>query len=125
MQTIKGLLKIPKIAFKNSLFNQFIILTWKNILIIKRNPIGPFVEIFLSLIFISFILILRNFVEIIFYSPISNPTYDIIDFFHKTASQDLILFYPNTPLVQNIVFRAFRVIRSQKFWLHLSSKSLG
>lgn len=125
MQGTKQILKISKKIFQNSLFNQFLILTWKNILIIKRNPTGPIVEFFLSLFFISFILILRNYVEIIFYSPISNPTYDIIDFFHKTASQDLILFYPNTSLVQNIVFRAFRVIKSQKFWLHLTSKSFN
>nr|QNH67862.1 ATP-binding cassette transporter subfamily A member 3-like protein X3 [Brachionus rotundiformis] len=106
---------------QNRTFRQFLILTWKNFLILKRKPFGPLVEILLSFFFLSFILILRNYVEIIYFPPNSNPTYNIIDFFYKTASQDLVLFYPDTPVIQNVVYRAFRVIKSQKYWLNLSS----
>lgn len=122
MQTFKPFHVVSKILNQNQAFNQFKILAWKNVLIAIRNPLGPLIEILLSILFISFILILRTYVEILYFPPTSNPTYDIIDYFHKTASQDLILFYPNTPLIQNIVNRAFRVIISQKFWLNLSSK---
>ncbi|RNA01714.1 ATP-binding cassette sub-family A member 3 [Brachionus plicatilis] len=120
MQVLKSAPKNLKNIFQNQTFRQLLILIWKNILIIKRNPFGPLIEILLSIFFISFIIILRFYVEIIYFPPISNPIYNIIDFFYKTASQDLILFYPNIPLVQNIVERAFRVIKSQKYWLNLS-----
>ncbi|CAF0946948.1 unnamed protein product [Brachionus calyciflorus] len=103
-----------------STFKQFIILSWKNLLIIKRKPLETLFEILMSLFFISLILVLRNYVEILFYQSTSNSAYSVIDFFYKTASQDLVLFYPNTPIIKNIVNRAFRIIKSQKYWLSLS-----
>nr|UOU03316.1 ATP-binding cassette subfamily A3-like 3 [Brachionus rubens] len=117
---MSNLLGILKCLSLKSTTNQFLVLNWKNLLLIRRRPIGTILEILLALFFVFLILIIRNYVEIVYFPPLKNPGYNVIDFFFKTASQDLVLFYPNTPVIRNIVSRAFRIIKSQKYWLNLS-----
>ena len=108
--------------FKSACFwRQLGILMWKNLLIIKRSYLQFILEITMSIFFIFMLLIVRYFVERIFYQEQSNSAYNVIDFFYKYVGQDTIIFYPDTPVVKNILNRAFLFLKSQKYWLSLNS----
>lgn len=96
---------------------QFSILTWKNSILVRRNLVGIFFELILSIFIISMLLVTRHFIENIKYAQQQNPTYNVIDFYYNNFDENLVLFYPpDSPLVQNIVSRAFRFIKSEKWW---------
>lgn len=103
-------------------FRQLGVLMLKNLLIIRSSFIQFTFEIVLSISFILMLLVVRNFVERILVHEQPNSAYNVIDFFYKYIGQDTIMFYPDTPVVRNIISRAFLFIKTQKYWLSLFSK---
>jgi hypothetical protein len=115
-------LKIDDLKPSSGFWPQLKTLLWKNLLLIRRNYIQFSIEISLSLFFVFSLLIVRNFVERIFYAELPNSIYNVVDFFYKYIGTDTIMFYPDTPVVRNIIDRAVRFIKAQKYWLTLHGK---
>lgn len=105
---------------KSNFLTQLSVLTVKNLLLIKQNLVGTFFELLLSILFVFLLLIIRNYIEIVKYPTQSYSAYTVLDFFYKYAGQDFIYFYPNTPIVKDVITRAVRFIKSQKYWLNVS-----
>ena len=100
---------------------QFLILNLKNAILLKRNLTGTIFELSLSIFFIFTLLIIRNIVERAYVPEQKNPSYFLIDYFQALAGHNLILFYPNNPLIEQIVRNAYSIIKARKYWLTLSS----
>jgi len=107
--------------FLKTFFKQFFILNWKNYILLKRNWIGTIFEISLSAFFILTLLIIRNIIERIYVPEQINPSYYLIDYFQTLSGRNLILFYPNSPLVERVVRNAISIIKARKYWLNFSS----
>jgi hypothetical protein len=99
---------------------QLAILLWKNAILLKRNVIGTIFELGLSIFFVFTLVIIRYIVERYRYDQQMNPTYYVIDFFRNLADHNLLLFYPNTPVVSRIVNHAYDLIKSRKQWANLT-----
>lgn len=102
-------------------WRQFCMLTWKNLILIRRNLLGTLFELALSIFFIFTLLIIRHIVERIYVPEQIYPAYYIIDYFQNAVGHNLILFYPNNSMIQQVVQHAYNLIKSRKLWLNLSS----
>lgn len=101
---------------------QFLILTWKNSLLLSRNFAGVFFELVLSVLIVSMLLVTRHFIENVRYGQQQMPAYNVIDFFFNNLDEDLVLVYPSESAVAlNVVTRAFRFITSEKWWYNVNS----
>lgn len=102
---------------------QFLILTWKNSILLSRNLVGIFFELVLSVLMISMLLVTRHFIENVRYNQQQMPAYNVIDFYFNNLDEDLVLVYPSESAVAlNVVTRAFRFITSEKWWYNVNSK---
>ena len=108
-------------SFPKTILKQFFILSYKNALLLKRNIVGTIFEISLSIFFVLTLLMVRNIVERVYVPEQINPSYYLIDYFQALAGHNLILFYPNNPLIERIVNNAYSIIKTRKYWLTLSS----
>jgi hypothetical protein len=104
-----------------SFSRQLRVLAWKSILITRRNFIHFLFEIILSFLFVFMLIVVRYFVERIFYEEQASSAYNVVDFFYKYIGQDTIVFYPDTPVVKNVINRALKFLKSQKYWLSIHS----
>lgn len=101
---------------------QFLILTWKNSLLLSRNLAGIFFELVLSVLIVSMLLVTRHFIENVRYGQQQMPAYNVIDFFFNNLDEDIVLVYPSESAVAlNVVTRAFRFITSEKWWYNVNS----
>jgi hypothetical protein len=100
---------------------QVSILTWKNSILIRRKKLSTILEIVLSLLFISMLLTIRYFVEKVPIPDQFNPIYNVMDYFQVFTGKNLILYYPNNPLIQRIIMNAYDFIRTRKPWLNATS----
>ena len=106
---------LPKILLK-----QLLILNWKHYILLKRNFVGTIFELSLSVFFVVTLLIIRNIVERVYVPEQINPSYFLIDYFQTLSGHNLILFYPNNPLIERIVRNAVSIVRARKYWLNFS-----
>jgi hypothetical protein len=113
-----ALLKLEPASF----VRQLRVLSWKSMLVIRRNITQFIFEIVLSFLFVFMLIVVRNFVERIYYEEQATSAYNVVDFFYKYIGQDTIVFFPDTPLVKNIVYRALKFLKSQKYWLNINCK---
>lgn len=105
---------------------QFLILTWKNSLLLSRNLAGIFFELVLSVLIVSMLLVTRHFIENVRYGQQQMPAYNVIDFFFNNLDEDIVLVYPSESAVAlNVVTRAFRFITSEKWWYNVNSNQLN
>jgi hypothetical protein len=102
-------------------WRQFCMLTWKNLILIRRNLLGTLFELTLSIFFVFTLLLIRNIVERIYVPEQIYPAYYIIDYFQNAVGHNLILFYPNNSMIYEVVQHAYNLIKSRKLWLNLSS----
>jgi hypothetical protein len=100
---------------------QLRVLAWKSILITRRNFIHFLFEVVLSFMFVFMLIVVRYFVEKVYYEEQASSAYNVVDFFYKYIGQDTIVFYPDTPVVNNIINRALKFLKSQKYWLTINS----
>lgn len=105
-----------QLASTTNWFDQFRILTWKNFTLLKRRVIGFAFEVLLSVFIICMLLVSRHFVENIQFPQQKNPTYNVIDYYFNNYQEDLVLYYPDSAVARNVVERAFRFIKSEKWW---------
>jgi hypothetical protein len=105
--------RVYKIA---GLARQVYILSWKNVLLARRNYVGTALEVLSPFIFIAFMVIIRYFIERFKYDdefiPSMAQTSDILSLFNQTGSRDLVLYYPNNDLIKTLVENAVVFIRS-------------
>ena len=103
---------IYKIA---SVSKQILILNWKNFILLKRNILGTLLELACPLIFISFLLIIRYFIERIkFFNQYSQPNSgNVLELYVNSMSQEkvLVLFYPNNKLIQELVESSIQFLK--------------
>jgi hypothetical protein len=103
---------IYKIA---SVPKQILILNWKNFILLKRNILGTLFELACPLIFISFLLIIRYFIERIkFFNQYSQPNSgNVLELYVNSMSQQkiLVLFYPNNKLIQELVENSIQFLK--------------
>lgn len=95
---------------------QILILMWKNLIIFKCNLVGTVLEMLSPFLFLSFLLIIRYYIERIRFSSdmFNMPTnvYDI-SFYLANQSRNLIVYYPNNSLIRNLVTNAIDVLKFQ------------
>ena len=97
-----------------SLPKQILILTWKNFILLRRNLLGTFLELTCPFIFISFLLIIRYFIERIkfFNQYLQSNSGNVLDLYENAISQerDVVLYYPNNELIQKLVEQAVQFL---------------
>jgi hypothetical protein len=107
-----GTNNIYKIA---SVPKQILILNWKNFILLKRNILGTLLELACPLIFISFLLVIRYFIERIkFFNQYSQPNSgNVLELYVNSMSQEkvLVLFYPNNNLIQELVENSMQFLK--------------
>ena len=98
-----------------SLPNQILILNWKNFLLFRRNLLGTILELIFPFIFISFLLIIRYFIERIkFFNQYNQSNSgNVLELYVNLMSQEkiLVLFYPNNKLIQELVENSVRFLQ--------------
>lgn len=98
-----------------SLPNQILILNWKNLLLFRRNLLGTILELIFPFIFISFLLIIRYFIERIkFFNQYNQSNSgNVLELYVNSMSQEkiLVLFYPNNKLIQELVENSVRFLK--------------
>jgi hypothetical protein len=91
---------------------QIRILSWKNWINIKRNIVGLFFEFVCPFVFVSFLIIIRNFIEKIRLTSEFNEPNSVLNVrlgaFNQT--RNLVLFHPNTDFVRNLVENAVELM---------------
>ena len=105
-------------------FRQIVILFWKNGVLFKRNKAGTIAEILVALLFVFILVFLRLFVDstkVAEQSPTNNPIRNVMSYINVTTNRSLIMFYPNNPFVEDIVIRAYMLIKSKKPTFNASS----
>nr|QUF59429.1 ATP-binding cassette transporter Abca3-like1 [Brachionus angularis] len=87
---------------------------WKNFIIFRRNLIGTFLEILCPYIFVSFLIIIRYFIERIRFKNFFNIPKSVLELSPLTIDQkrNLILFYPNNNLIKSFVTNAAQILSS-------------
>ena len=98
-----------------SLPKQILILTMKNLLLFKRNYVGTSLELLCPFIFISFLLVIRYFIEKIkFYNQFAPSSYSnsVLDLYTNMSMQDrvVVLFYPNNNFIRGLVENAMNFL---------------
>lgn len=96
----------------SSFAKQIEILMWKNLIIFRRNIIGTLLEIICPFIFVSFLIIIRYFIERIKYRNYLNFPRNVLDLSPMTVEQkrNLVLYYPNNELIRGFVADAARLL---------------
>ena len=120
MSDTSRIIRPPSNTRKSTFKEQLRILLWKNLILLKRNVLGTLFELTLSVFFVFTLLIIRYIVERYHFDQQSNPSYYVIDYFRNLADHNLLLFYPNTPVVNRIVNHAYDLIKSRKQWANLT-----
>lgn len=84
---------------------QILILMWKNMVSTRRNIVGSLLEFVCPVIFISFLLVIRSFIEKLRFTSQFNMPRSILDlrFGAFNQTRNLVLYYPNTQLVRQLV----------------------
>lgn len=84
---------------------QIKILMWKMLIILRRNVIGTVLEICCPYLFISFLLLIRYFIERFKLKTFSYVPVNILTFNMMATDQNrnLILYYPNNEFVRKLV----------------------
>ncbi len=131
---IKGMLTKPlEIA---SVPRQILILLWKNAILFRRNLFSTFLEIFCPLLLLSILLIMRFFIEKINYTDQNNLPHTVLNFVSEVfqlslksqftinrINRNLIVYYPNTTIIEGLVSRAASSIALNNQGFYPSSKA--
>jgi hypothetical protein len=115
-----------------NLFKQVLILMGKNFIMFRRNLVATLVEIICPILFLLILFIMRYFVEKIMYpqqynmarsyrslilSPLSSTQSK-----QPKQSRNLVLFYPNTSFIQDLVNKTVQSLAEYNFDFDPKSK---
>ena len=91
---------------------QIFILLWKNYINAKRNKIGSILEFICPFIFISFLLVIRSFIEELKLTCEYNRPSSVLDvrLGNSNHSRNLVAYYPNTEFVRGLVENAVDLV---------------
>ena len=91
---------------------QIRILMWKMFIILRRNIIGTLLEIFCPYMFVSFMILIRYFIERLKFKTFSYLQTNVLELHPMTVQQkrNLILFYPNNEFVRTLVNNAAKLL---------------
>jgi hypothetical protein len=96
---------------------QFLILSWKNLILSKRSVCALITEIVAPILTVLILLVLRYFVDSIQYSDQSNTAYNVLDLFPITANTSnttMLYYYPSNSFIQGIMTQAVTLIKLRK-----------
>ncbi len=93
---------------------QTLILLWKNGLLFRRNILGTFMEIIISLINVFVLLIIRYVVDVRKYATQDNFGIPLIYLMSISKQKKTVLFSPNNAYIKMIVENAFNIIKKAK-----------
>lgn len=96
---------------------QFAILSWKNLILSKRNVCGLVTEILCPIFTIVILLVIRYFVDASIYTDQSNTAYNVLDLFPitiNTTNTTMLLYYPNNAFIQGIINQSVALIKLRK-----------
>jgi hypothetical protein len=105
--------KFPKHDYKIAgLPKQILILIWKNFINSRRNIVGSLLELLCPFIFVSFLLVIRYFIEKIKLTSQFNQPTSVLDvrLGSYNQSRNVILYHPDTEFVKKLVQNAVDVI---------------
>ncbi|CAF0854082.1 unnamed protein product [Brachionus calyciflorus] len=82
------------------------------LIILRRNLIGSILEILCPYLFLSFLILIRYFIERFKFKTMSYMPTNVLELHPMTVQQkrNLILFYPNNGLVKNLVTNATKFL---------------
>ena len=94
-------------------FQQLKILSWKNLILSKRSKKGLISEIFIPLFLLIILVVIRDLVSIEYVKAKDPPAKNIFNYFDdkNITARNLILYYPNSSLVQDIIKRGVDIIK--------------
>ena len=97
-------------------WKQLGILTWKNLALSRRNICGLLTEILCPLFIIVLLIIIRYFVTVTAVSDQNNRVTNVLDALPITNNTNatLLLYYPNTTFIKNIISNAALLIKTRK-----------
>ena len=104
-----------------STWKQLGILTWKNLVLSKRNLCGLLTEIICPIFIMALLLLIRYFVTAVSISDQQNRAANVLDLFPLSNGTILVYYYPNSIFIQNTVTQAFSLIKSRKPFLNATS----
>jgi hypothetical protein len=88
-------------------FNQqLIILTWKNLKLLRRSFISTAAELLCPFLFISIIFIIRHFIERLNFSDQIRKPISAYQLYMPTFSnsyRNLVMYYPNNTLIKDLI----------------------
>ena len=96
---------------------QFLILSWKNLILSKRSLCGLITEIVVPILTVFILLVLRYFVDATQYTDQSNAPYNVLDLFPittNTSNTTMLLYYPNNVFIRGIVNQTVSLIKLRK-----------
>ena len=83
---------------------QFLLLMWKNLVLIKRAPVRTFLEIIMPLFFVTILVLLRAFqIKNEYRSNVTYPAFEINKLPDNLKQLHLLAFAPNTSDVQQVM----------------------
>ena len=103
---------------------QFNILTWKNLILSKRNKCGLITEIFCPFFILLLLIIIRYFVDATQINDQSFIPKNVLDVFPITnaTNSTLLLYYPNNTFIESIMKQAVSIIKQHKPYLNVTGK---
>lgn len=92
------------ISLRMRIANQFLLLMWKNVILLKRSPLRTFFQIVTPLFFIAILVFFRVFkIKSVHKSNVSYPAFDINKLPHSLSNFDGIAFAPTTDDVRQVM----------------------
>jgi hypothetical protein len=105
-------------------FGQLRILTWKNLILSKRNLCGLLSEILLPIILVAFLILIRYFVDVVRNNDQITPTSNVIDLIPFRNQSRLLLYYPDNAFIEGIVSGAAALINLRKPLFNITGKEI-
>ena len=105
-------------------WKQLRILTWKNLVLSKRNACGLLTEILAPLFIIIILIVIRYFIDATQNYDQANGLYNVFDLFPitNTSNATLLLYYPNNSFIQGIVNNSVTLIKMRKPFFNVNCK---
>jgi hypothetical protein len=95
-------------------WQQFAILSWKNLILSRRNVCGLITEIACPIFIVIILVVIRYFVDASRYDDQTNGLYNVLDIFPLSNTTKQLLYYPNNTFIRGIVDNAVAIIKTRK-----------
>ena len=102
---------------------QLSIVLWKDFLLFKRNKVSALFEASFAVLLVCLLLIFRLIVERFYHQNQYSSPANVFDLYgFGFSSQNLIVYYPDNQLIENVVSQAVNILGSNSFLPNMTSK---